>query len=201
VEGGLSSSFDFDDLIQRLAVRAGEGNKRRWPAASHLRPQSQFLIVKHATSADPQCHAFVAPLRQNRIRPKVRKPLLLRPLGWRRGPFSFACRVSPMQKSNNQKDFTTQSLHRFMGCLTRTRICCLVSGKRVRTGQDVRYFSLSDLCEAACLPPAASFLFCLERCTACYGGGQRPEPTRCLGAKTVRPMPLTHALLKAYWQH
>jgi hypothetical protein len=38
VEGGLWSSFDFDDLIQCLAVRAREGNKRRGPAASHLRP-------------------------------------------------------------------------------------------------------------------------------------------------------------------
>jgi len=27
-------------------------------------------------------------------------------------------------------------------------------------------------------------------------GGQRPEPNRCLGAKTVRPMLLTHALLE-----
>jgi hypothetical protein len=43
VEGGLWSSFDFDDLIQCLAVRAREGNKRRGPAASHLRPQSPIL--------------------------------------------------------------------------------------------------------------------------------------------------------------
>ena len=28
VEGGLRSSFDFDDLIQRLAVAAGERNKQ-----------------------------------------------------------------------------------------------------------------------------------------------------------------------------
>jgi hypothetical protein len=73
VEGGLSSSFDFDDLIQRLAVRAREGNKRRWPAASHLRPpipSRQFLIVTHATLRVGRCQAFVAALRQNRIRPK-----------------------------------------------------------------------------------------------------------------------------------
>ena len=33
--GGLRTSFDFDNMIQRVAVRARKGNECRWPTASH----------------------------------------------------------------------------------------------------------------------------------------------------------------------
>lgn len=56
----LRSGFDFDDLIERIAVRAREWIERRWPAAHGYVPIRTGLVIKRMT-ASRNCHAIVTP--------------------------------------------------------------------------------------------------------------------------------------------
>jgi len=44
LKSSLRSGLDFDDVIERLAVRASERLERRWPAARHDTPPKAPLI-------------------------------------------------------------------------------------------------------------------------------------------------------------